>query len=190
MNENDCDKSANDAAPQDQAQTDFENGKKCLQEGDMSMAANSFHNALLGYEEKNNEPGIANASDKLGDICRDRQEYEKALRHYDRALKICEKLDDSPSVLALIKKKSFCHRNLKQMSETLVLYFRMLDIYSDWQNPALSVEILIDIAELYAAIGEREKAADAYKTAAAIHQNFGHTIIAQELHGKAEKLLV
>lgn len=188
MNENECDKSAGDA-PQDQAQTDFESGKKSLQEGDMSLAANSFHNALLGYEEQNNEPGIANASDKLGDICRERKEFEKALRHYDRALNICEKLEDPPSVLALLKKKAFCHRNLSQMSETLALYLRMLDIYSDWQNPALSVELLVDIAELYVEIGEREKAADTYKTTAAIHRNYGHTIIAQELLNKADKLL-
>ncbi|OGR06767.1 MAG: hypothetical protein A2511_16705 [Deltaproteobacteria bacterium RIFOXYD12_FULL_50_9] len=173
----------------DPAQSDFESGKKFLQEASYGQAANAFHNALLGFEQTNNEQGIANANDKLGDICRERQEFEKALRYYQGSQEICEHLKDTPSVLALLKKKAFCHRSLGQLSETLSLSFQLLDIYTDWQNPALSVEILSDIAGLFTEMGEREKAADTYKTAAAIHRNYGHTIIAQELLDKADTVL-
>ena len=62
-----------------QARLDYEKGQGFMANEDLSQAANAFHNAFLGFQEEKNQHGIANAADKLGDICRERQEYDKAL---------------------------------------------------------------------------------------------------------------
>ena len=74
-----------------QAQQDYEAGQEFLKDEDIAQAANAFHNALIGFEQEENEHGIANASDKLGDICSERGETEKALEHFDRAYTLCTK---------------------------------------------------------------------------------------------------
>ena len=63
----------------------------------------ALHNALLGYEEKGDETGIANASNQLGHVCLARKEFEQAQKHYQRAWEICEKLQDPMSLIALQK---------------------------------------------------------------------------------------
>ncbi len=64
----------------------------------------SLHNALVGYEQQEKEEGIANANDKLGDVCLAQQQYEKALTYFEKAYAICKKHDDLMSILALRKK--------------------------------------------------------------------------------------
>jgi len=62
----------------DPAQVDYDQGKDILQAGDEALAASCFHNALVGFEQDNNETGVANASAQLGDICAAREDNEKA----------------------------------------------------------------------------------------------------------------
>ena len=88
----------------DPAQADYDQGKELRQAGDEALAASCFHNALVGFEQDNNEKGIANASDQLGDICAAREEHEKAIVHYQRAYDICDKENDRFSLVALLKK--------------------------------------------------------------------------------------
>ena len=87
-----------------QAQQDYEAGQEFLKDNDLGQAANAFHNALIEYEQEKNENGIANASDKLGDICSQKGDFEKALEHFDRAYKICEKHSDRFSLFSIEKK--------------------------------------------------------------------------------------
>ena len=56
------------ATQKTQAQQDYEKGQELLQKREMPQAAAAFHNALVGFEQDGDENGVANASDKLGDI--------------------------------------------------------------------------------------------------------------------------
>jgi tetratricopeptide (TPR) repeat protein len=170
---------------QDPAQADYDQGKKLQQEGDEALAASCFHNALIGYEQSNNEKGIANASAQLGDICAGREEYEKAIVHYQRAYDICEKENDSFSLVALLKKMVPLRKTLKQYDEAIRIYLNVIDIYSGYNNPAGTVSAMEELAELYLEIGERQKSADTYKTISSIHKNFKHNLQAREYMDKA-----
>ncbi len=64
-----------------QAQLDYEQGLEHLKNNEIAEAANMFHNALIDYEQENNEHGIANVMDKLGDICYGDKDFDKALDH-------------------------------------------------------------------------------------------------------------
>ncbi|MFW5905976.1 MAG: tetratricopeptide repeat protein, partial [Desulfobia sp.] len=88
-----------------QAQLDYEQGLEHLENEELTLAANMFHNALIGYELDDNEHGIANAAARLGDVCHHNQEYDKALEHYERAYKICQKESDRFSLFTLEQKQ-------------------------------------------------------------------------------------
>ena len=177
-----------ESADKDPAQNDFEAGKAHLEAGDPVQAAAAFHNALVGFEQSGNEKGIANAVFKLGEICIDRENYEQGLRHFQRAYQICDKLADPFSLLTLKKKMAHAHRCLKQYAEAAKTYMDVLDIYGGHNNPQGAVTILEELAGLYQEMGERDRAVDAYRTAASIHQNFKHSREAQRLLDQAQAL--
>lgn len=168
-----------------QAQQDYEAGQKFLKDNDIPQAANAFHNALIGFEQEDNENGIANASDKLADICTEQGETLKALEHLERAYAICHKNFDRFSLFSLERKKAGLIYKNGDLAKAIELYLNILDEYGALRNPQGSVETLETMAEIYLKQGEKEKAADAYRTAASIHKNFKHLPQAEELLAKA-----
>jgi tetratricopeptide (TPR) repeat protein len=172
-----------------QAQIDYEEGRGYVERGEAALAAVALHNALLGFEEENNQEGIANASNQFGHACLMRQEYDKALVHYQRAWEICEAMEDPMSLLAIAGQLVEAHKGLKDYPKAIELSFYLLDSYQQNNDPKNSVAVLEKLAEVYIAAGELEKASDAYKTAASVHANFGHEKIAAGLRQKAAGLL-
>ncbi|MCA1764921.1 MAG: tetratricopeptide repeat protein [Desulfobulbaceae bacterium] len=168
-----------------EAQQDYEAGQEFLKNGDVAQAANAFHNALIGFERENNENGIANASDKLIDICGDRGETEKALKHLERAYAICSKHSDRFSLFSLERKKAGLIHQSGNLDQAIAHYLDILDEYSALHNPQGSVETLETLADIYLKKGEKAKAADAYRLAASIHQSFKHKQHAEEFLVKA-----
>ncbi|MGV1099849.1 tetratricopeptide repeat protein [Thiovibrio sp. JS02] len=171
-----------------QAQKDYEAGIDFLKNKDASQAANAFHNALLGFQHDGDDNGIANASDKLGDICAERGEVEKALSHYDRAYAVCQKHTDRFSLFAIEKKKAKLMYDAKNYEKAIELYLDVLDEYGALRNPQGSVDTLETLAEIYLLCGDRAKAADSYRMAASIHKNFRHAKIAEKLLKKAAEV--
>ena len=45
---------------EDQAKKDYREGRKLYGDGEYAQAAIAFHNALRGFEEQNNQAGVAN----------------------------------------------------------------------------------------------------------------------------------
>lgn len=171
-----------------QAASDYEKGKKFLEEGETPQAAAAFHNALLGFEEEKDDRGIARAADQLGDICLQRKEPDAAQNHFLRALGICEGFKDHHSILLLKKKLVAVARQQENHEAAVALYLELLDIYSDNNNPAGAVQALEELAEVYVKMGENSKGVDAYRTAASIHANFKHRRNAENLLAKAAEL--
>ncbi|MDX2434466.1 MAG: tetratricopeptide repeat protein [Desulfobacterales bacterium] len=172
----------------DPAQADYDQGKEIRQAGDEALAASCFHNALVGFEQNGDDKGVANASDQLGDICALREEHEKAIEHYQRAYDICDKENDSFSLIALLKKIVVSKRALNKYDEAIKIYLNVIDIYSGYNNPGGTVAAMEELAELYLEIGERQKSADTYRTIASIHKNFKHNTYAKEFMDKATQV--
>ncbi len=171
-----------------QAQIDYDKGKEFLGTGDAALAASAFHNALLGFEQEGDEGGIANASAQLGDICMSREDYDKAQKHFQRAFDICTKLDDPFSVISLKKKIAAVNRCMKKYDDAVEQYLDLVEMYEGYNNPAGVVAVLDEMADLYLEKGEKNKAADAYRTAASIHKNFSHSRHAEKLMDKASAI--
>ncbi|MCL2791142.1 MAG: tetratricopeptide repeat protein [Desulfobulbus sp.] len=165
---------------EDQVKKDYREGRKLYGDGEYAQAAIAFHNALRGFEEQGNQAGVANASDRLGDACLARGEYAMAIANYQCAHAICDKEDDSFSVLALNKKMAVAYRKLGEQGKALELLYDILEHYRLTSNPKGAAEVLTVIAETYLEQGERLMAADAYRSVASIHGRFKHTRLADE----------
>ena len=172
-----------------QAELDYEAGQQFLENDDTGQAANSFHNAYLGFKEENNQHGVARAADKLGDICMKQGKYERALDHFAVARKICTEDYDRFSLFVLDKKVAEISHKLKDYAKAISQYLDILDTYQDNNNPEGAVKTLETMAEIYIEMGEKDKAADSYRVAASIHRNFKHKRHAAKLEEKADALI-
>jgi tetratricopeptide (TPR) repeat protein len=175
-------------APVDPVQADYNKGKEFLQKNELSQAAVAFHNALIGYQEKGDQQGIANASNQMGHVCLARGEYDHALAHYNRAWEICDKLDDPMSMLALSKQFILVYRGQGQFKKAITVCLDLLDKYHGNNDPQGTVNVLEQMAEIYIKAGDKEKAADTYRTVASIHANFKHKNIAEGYLQKAREI--
>jgi tetratricopeptide (TPR) repeat protein len=174
--------------PTDPLQADYEEGKKYFENQAYGQAAVALHNALVGFTQRDDQTGIANASNQLGHVCFARGEYENSLQHYQRALDICDTSNDRMSVLAVLKKIVEVQKALKQYALAISSCLAILDHYHDNRDPQGTVTTLEEIAELYLKLEENEKAADTFRTIASIHKNFRHENIAATFMKKAELL--
>lgn len=173
---------------QESVKKEYEEGLRFLEQLEYGQAAVALHNALLGYEQRQDETGIANASNQLGNVCLFRNEYEAALKHYQRALVIVEKANDRMSSLAVLNKIVTAQKGLKEYDKAIAVCLDMLELYQDNRDPQGTVVTLEVMAEIYLADGQRAKAADAYKTISSIHKNFRHDTMAAEYLEKAAQL--
>ncbi len=172
----------------DPVQAEFEEGKRFLENNETGPAAVALHNALLGFEEKNDQSGIANACNQLGLVCLARNENEKALLHFKRVYDICDLSNDRMSLLAVSKQCVIAYRGLRDYTKAIEKCLDMLDWYQDNRDPQGAVTTLELLAEIYTDAGDGSRAADAYRTAASIHKNFHHDTIAEKLVEKAANL--
>jgi tetratricopeptide (TPR) repeat protein len=174
--------------PLDSVKKEYAEGLKFLEKQEYGQAAVALHNALVGFEQRQDEAGIANASNQLGHVCLFRNEYEAALKHYQRALIIVEKANDRMSTLTVLHKIVTAQKGLKKYDKAIAVCLDMLDLYQDNRDPQGSVITLETMAEIYLADGQKEKAADAYRTIGSIHKNFRHDTMAAQYLEKAAQL--
>ncbi len=172
----------------EQAKADYKTGQDFLVKGDTSLAAHAFHNAMLGFQECGDLHGVANAADKLADICMDRQEFAQSLQHIETAYNICEKEEDQQSTISLRQKIAAAKTGMKKYDEALEIYFDLIDHFRGSLNPKGTVETMEKVAEVYLIQGNNTGAADAYRTIASIHANFKHKKVAQEFYDKADAI--
>lgn len=172
----------------DEVRKEYRDGMRLFEQKEYGQAALALHNALLGFEERRDDNGIANASNQLGHVCLAREDFDSALRHYRRALEICEKANDRMSIIAVLKKIFMTQRGLKRYDEALDSAFAILDLYRDNRDPQGTVDTLEIIAEVYLEAGQREKAVDTFTTMASIHKNFRHATTAERYLEKAAAL--
>lgn len=171
-----------------QARLDYESGIEFIKNKDHAQAANAFHNALIGFEQDNESNGVANASDKLGDICAEKGDVDTAMRHYDKAYSICQEAKDVFSLFSIEKKRAKLMLDSKKFARAIEMYLEILDHYGSFRNPQGSVDTLETLAAIYTETGDEEKTAEAYKMIAAIHKSFKHSRHAEEYLKKADEV--
>lgn len=172
----------------DQVKKDYEEGKRFLTNGNLAQAAVALHNALLGFEERGDRTGEANACNQLGHTCLGRGDYLGAESHYRRAQVLCEEFGDPMSLFALAKKFIDVYRGQKKYDAAIAACLDVLDTYRDNNDPRGTVELLENMAAIYLEAGDGDKAADTYRTIARIHRNYKHQAMAAAFEEQAEAI--
>jgi tetratricopeptide (TPR) repeat protein len=167
---------------------EYEKGKKLLEQGSYGEAAVTLHNALLDYEEKNDEAGMANACNQLGHLCLAKEDFDKAAEHYGRARDLCEKFNDPLSLFALSKVFVDVYIGQKKYDAAINTCLDNLDEYRKNNDPRGAVAVLEKMVDIYVLAEQKEKAADTCLTIASIHRNFKHAGIADSFEKKAAEL--
>ena len=167
---------------------DYNEGIDYIKNKELAMAANSFHNALKGWEQEGNQHGIANASDQLGDILAQRGDHEKAIGHWKRAYQICTDDFDRYSLLTLEKKMANSYLGMKDYDNALELYWEIFDEYSGNRDPAGVTTTLEIMSEIFIATDQKDKAVDCYALIAKTHANYKHAKEAKEWQTKTDEL--
>ncbi len=178
-----------ESGPKSQARKDYDSGVSHLNNKEYAMAANAIHNALKGWEEEDNQNGIANACDKMADILVGKEKYEQALEFYDRAYEICTNDFDRYSLISLENKKANVFAKLGRFPEAINLYLELFDEYSSNRDAGNTVAILETLSELYISNKQKDKAADCFKLMASIHLSYKHKKESEECEAKAKELL-
>lgn len=178
-----------ESGPKSQARKDYESGIGHLDNQEYGMAANALHNALVSWEEEDNQSGIANACDKMGDLLTAKEEYDKALEFYDRAHAICTKDFDRYSLICIENKKANVFAKLGRFPEAINIYLDLFDEYSGNRDAGNTVAILETLSELYISNNQKEKAAECFELMASIHLGYKHKKEAEECKAKAKKIL-
>jgi len=161
-----------------------------LQEkGEITLAAAGFHNALRDFEEAGDKNGIANACSRLADVCMEKEDFGRAIEMLERAEEICQAENDEFSLLSISNRKALALRGNKEPEKAIHIYLDLIDTYHGFNNPDATVRTLKLLSEAYVENGERGKAADALRTAASIHRNFGHKRHAAALEEQADKIM-
>ena len=171
-----------------QAQQDYEKGQEYLKKKELGQAAAAFHNALLGFEQDDEENGVANAVDKLGDICLEKKEFAKALGYFDRAYAICQRHTDRFSLFSLERKKARLYDESGDHDKAIAAYVDVIDEYNALRDPRGAVEALETLGEIYLKVKEKAKAADCYRLIASIHKNYKHNNFHARYMKKAEAI--
>lgn len=179
---------SDDGNSKDPVKADYEQGKRFFNNGNLTEAAVSLHNALLGYEEKGDKTGVANASNQLGHVCLAKGDFVGAESHYRRTWELCTELGDPMSLLSLSKRFVEVYRGQKKYDQALATCFELLDTYQRNNDPRGTVELLENLAGIYLEAGDTAKAADTYRTIASIHRNYKHNTIADSFMRKAREL--
>ena len=172
----------------DPVQAEYEDGVGFIANKEYGQAALSLHNALVGYEKRNHQDGIANTSNQLGILCMKKGELEKAREHFQKAWDICKRFDDSMSLLALSEQFVIIHREAKEYKEAIGFCLDMLETHHRHNNPDGTVQVMESMAGIYEDQGEKAKAADAYRSIASIHSNYNHKNFAKRFEEKAAAL--
>lgn len=157
-----------------QAQKDYEKGQEHLKNKDTAQAAAAFHNALIGFDQDADDNGIANASDKLGDICLEKKEFSKAIAYFDKAYAICKRHTDRFSLFTLERKMARLYEESGDYTKAIAAYVEIIDEFNALRDPRGAVETLETLAEVYLKLAEKTKAADCYRTIASIHKHYKH----------------
>lgn len=172
----------------DPIQAEYDDGVEFLKNKEYSQAALSLQNALIGYEKKQHQDGIANACNQLGNVCMEKEEFEKARAHYQRAWDICKRFDDTMSLLSLSQQFIIIHREAGEFGKAIEICLDMIDAHHGHNNPGGVVKSMESMADIYLQQGDKKKAADAYRSIAAIHFNFKHKNFAKRFEEKADAL--
>ncbi len=177
----------------------MESGIVYYNEGNYQEAANSFFNAISGYEALGDTLGVAKCLSNIGISYWELEELEQALEYYQRALKIVENTSNESTRASILGNIGLIYRAKGEHDKALDYYHQSLAInkkLDDKQGASINLQ---NIGVLYQKQGNYPLALDYLKQAntlskvlnrqrGILYTNHGIAAIQAEMGNYAEAL--
>ena len=122
------------------------------------FATKYFENALVIYEELNNESGVATCYTNLGNVYADNKNISKGLNYYFESIKIQEKTNYAGGIATNYNNIGDSYISLKQYKEAELYLEKSLKIVADNNMDDLKVIVYFNLADLNAKQNKFEEA--------------------------------
>ncbi|MBE9227183.1 tetratricopeptide repeat protein [Phormidium sp. LEGE 05292] len=151
----------------------FQQAVEQYQTGKFSTALQTYQQVLQLQKKLNNQAGIAETLDNIGEVYTSLSEYKQALDVLQQALTIRQKLNDKAGIGETLNNLGYVYRLLGEYPKALELHQQSLAIAKQIKKPAIEGEALHNIAAVYAAQGDYNQALELYQQALIIRQQVG-----------------
>jgi serine phosphatase RsbU (regulator of sigma subunit)/Tfp pilus assembly protein PilF len=140
---------------------------------DADMALDYGKKALLLAQALNNQKGIGNAHNNLGDLCWYKGDYLGASEHYLLALKTFEKLNNVAGIADCYRNIGWIYYKQGNRKKGLEYFNKSLVLNTELNRKAEIASNSNDLGVIYTDAKEYEKAVEAYKKGLRIQEEIG-----------------
>ena len=165
---------------QDTRDDEFQRAVKLYREGELLIhrgmtldAMSRLEEALGVFEALGVQREIANTCEKKADVHVIRGDFKRAVPLYQRAMAICEKVNDPVSTVILADKIIDLYRKQNVYDKALPYYFRALELVEGLEDSGRAGFYLAGIGDVYERQGRLEDALEAYRIALKIYRGMG-----------------
>ncbi|XWK88302.1 MAG: tetratricopeptide repeat protein [Phormidium sp.] len=141
--------------------------------GQFSTALQLYQQVLQLQKQLNNQAGIAETLDNIGEVYTSLSQYNQALDVLQQALTIRKKLNDQAGIGETLNNLGLVYRLLGEYPKALEFHQQSSAIAKQIKKPAIAGEALHNIAAVYAAQGDYNQALELYQQALIIRQQVG-----------------
>ncbi len=151
----------------------YEEGLINFNRGMTLDAIKSLEQAAAICEELQDEAGIANCAEKIGDSMLVRGNFTGAIAQYQRALAMCEKHNDPLGIVILIEKLVDIFRKQGEFDNVLSYSFYALEKLESAGDSGRAAMFISTIGDTFEKQGKIDEALDAYRLAHNIFRGMG-----------------
>jgi len=151
----------------------YEEGLVNFNRGMTLDAIKSLEQAAAICEELQDEAGIANCAEKIGDSMLVRGNFNGAITQYQRSLAICEKHNDPLGIVILIEKIIDIFRKQGELENVLSYSFYALEKLENTGDSGRTAMFISTIGDIYERQGKINEALDSYRLAHKIFRGMG-----------------
>ncbi|MGB9616156.1 MAG: tetratricopeptide repeat protein [Desulfomonilaceae bacterium] len=144
--------------------------QKAQSRRDSQEAGLLFEKALLLYRQSGDKKGEARCLNKIGEICDDWGEYDRALNFYEQALSIWQALGDLQGQGLALNNIGLIYYHKGDYTKALEYWKKCLEIRRNIRHAAGEAVTLNNIAGVYQRLGKYADALERYRQAQEIQQ--------------------
>jgi signal transduction histidine kinase/CheY-like chemotaxis protein len=125
-------------------------------------------------EELGNKRGFSIALHNIGLTYMNQGDYDRALNHFNRSLKIDEEFDDNEGIAITLDNIGSIYWRQGEYDQALEYYNQSLKIHEDMGNKRGIASSLVDLGKIYKSKGNYEQALDHYSRSQKINEEIGN----------------
>jgi len=150
-------------------------GTECYYTGEYKIALQYFEEAIIFYNETDNQKGISACYNNIGSLNFEQGSYLIALEYYQKALKIRKKINYTSGIASCLNNIGETYRKQTDYPQSLQYYQQSLDIYTELDNKYGISAVFLNIGNVYQELKHFDKAHFSFEKSLKIKQELDDT---------------